>query len=114
VTRGIDRRICGGGAGGKDDRPNLHEEGNVASKGPKPAPEAQRKAALQRAEDVAPIIAQLRAEGASLRQIAEGLNARGVPAPKGGRWSALQVIRAQSRMRLSGARRMSRAVEGQP
>jgi hypothetical protein len=65
-------------------------------------------------KDVAPIVAQLRAEGASLRQIAEGLNARGVPAPKGGRWSALQVIRAQSRMRLSGARRMSRAVEGQP
>jgi Recombinase len=34
-------------------------------------------------KDVAPIVAQLRAEGASLRQIAEGLNARGIPAPKG-------------------------------
>jgi hypothetical protein len=99
----------------KDDRPKLHEDGSVASKEPKPAPEARRKAALQRAEGVAPIIAQLRAEGAtSLRQVAEGLNARGVPAPKGGRWSAVQVIRAQSHMRLSGPRRMSRAVEGQP
>jgi hypothetical protein len=102
-------------SGGKDDRLNLHEEGNVASKGPQPAPEVQRKAALQRAEDVAPIIAQLRAEGAkSLRQVAEGLNARGVPAPKGGRWSVVQVIRVQSHMRLSGPRRLSRAVEGQP
>jgi hypothetical protein len=101
-------------SGGKDDRRKLHEDGTVASKEPKPAPEAQRKAALQRAEDVAPIIAQLRAEGAiSLRQVAEGLNARGVPAPKGGRWSAVQVIRVQSNMRLSGPRRMSRAVEGQ-
>jgi DNA invertase Pin-like site-specific DNA recombinase len=95
------------------DRGNLHEDGSVASKGRKAALETRRKAALQRAEDVAPIVAQLRAEGAtSLRQVAEGLNARGVPAPKGGRWSAVQVIRAQARMRPTGPRRMSRAVEG--
>ena len=57
-------------------------------------------------KDVAPIVAQLRAEGASLRQIAEDLNARGVPAPKGGKWSAVQVIRAQARVRLSGPRKV--------
>jgi hypothetical protein len=80
----------------------------VASKELKPAREAQRKAAVQRGEDVAPIIAQLRAEGAtSLRQVAEGLNARGVPAPKGGRWSAIQVIRVQARMPPTGPRKMS-------
>jgi hypothetical protein len=85
----------------------------VAGKGHKAALEARRRAALQRAEDVAPIIVQLRAEGATnLRQIAEGLNARGVPAPKGGRWSAVQVIRAQANMPPTGPRRMSRAVEG--
>jgi Recombinase len=58
-------------------------------------------------KDVAPIVAQLRAEGASLRQIAERLNDKGVPAPKGGKWSAVQVIRVQAHMRLTGPRRMS-------
>jgi hypothetical protein len=80
----------------------------VASKGRKAALEARRKAARQLAQDVAPIVAQLRAEGATnLRQVADGLNARGVPAPRGGRWSALQVIRAQAHMRLTGPRRVS-------
>jgi hypothetical protein len=82
----------------------------VASREHKTALEARRKAALQRAEA---IMAQLRTEGAtSLRQIADGLNARGVPAPKGGRWSPVQVIRAQARMPPIGPRKMSQAFEG--
>jgi hypothetical protein len=94
--KGIDHRICGGGERGKDDRATLTEA------------RARCGVRFVTTKDVAPIVAQLRAEGAtSLRQVAEGLNARGVPAPKGGRWSAVQVIRAQARMRLSGPRRMS-------
>jgi DNA invertase Pin-like site-specific DNA recombinase len=50
--------------------------------------------AQARAIDVAPIIADLKTEGAvSLRQIAAGLNERGIPAARGGEWSAVQVQR---------------------
>ena len=64
---------------------------------------AMRKAALAavqertkaRAADLAPIIAELQAAGAtSLRTIAAGLNARGIPTARGtGTWSAVQVAR---------------------
>jgi DNA invertase Pin-like site-specific DNA recombinase len=74
------------------DRGNLS---SVAAQGRLAGLEVRQKVAQQRAKDVAPIAAQLRAEGAtSLRQVADGLNARGVPAPRGGRWSVVQVIRA--------------------
>ncbi|RUW85119.1 recombinase family protein [Mesorhizobium sp. M1E.F.Ca.ET.063.01.1.1] len=44
------------------------------------------------AANVAPIIEQVRASGAtSLRQIAEALNSRGIGTPRGGTWSAMQV-----------------------
>ena len=48
-----------------------------------------------RAADLAPIIAELQAAGAtSLRAIAAGLNARGIPTARGtGTWSAVQVAR---------------------
>jgi DNA invertase Pin-like site-specific DNA recombinase len=53
----------------------------------------------QKARDVAPIVAQIRAEGAvSLRAIAAGLNARGVPAPRGGLWQAKSVQRVLERL----------------
>ena len=52
----------------------------------------------QKARDVAPIIAQIQAGGAvSLRQIAKGLNDRGVPAPRGGQWQAKSVQRILER-----------------
>lgn len=45
--------------------------------------------AVQAASDLAPIITDLRRHGAtSLRQIAAGLVARGVPTPRGGQWTA--------------------------
>lgn len=48
--------------------------------------------ATERASDLAPMVADLRAAGASsLRAIAAGLNGRGVSAPRGGEWSAAQV-----------------------
>src|SRR4051812_7498814 len=45
-----------------------------------------------RARDLAADIAKIRAAGAtSLREIAAGLNARSIPAARGGAWSAVQV-----------------------
>ncbi len=51
------------------------------------------------AQDVAHAIAELRAEGTrSMRALADGLTARGVPAARGGRWSAGQVSRVLARV----------------
>lgn len=42
---------------------------------------------------LAPVIAELRAAGAtSLRAIAAGLNERGIPTARGGAWNATQVM----------------------
>jgi DNA invertase Pin-like site-specific DNA recombinase len=54
--------------------------------------------ARARAEDLAPVLEELRAAGAvSLRELADGLNARGIPAARGGSWSAVQVARVVGR-----------------
>ncbi len=68
---------------------------------------AARKAAIaakadkvaKRAADLAPMIAELQAAGAtSLRAIADGLNQRGIPTARGNAvWSATQVARVLSR-----------------
>jgi DNA invertase Pin-like site-specific DNA recombinase len=51
-----------------------------------------------RAADLMPTIAELQAAGAtSLRAIAAGLNERGIPTARGGKWSAVQVFRVLSR-----------------
>ena len=50
------------------------------------------------AGNVLPIIAEIRKSGATtLRAIAEVLNARGVPTPRGGRWHAMSVRNALAR-----------------
>jgi DNA invertase Pin-like site-specific DNA recombinase len=50
--------------------------------------------ARDRATDLGPTIAELQATGCqSLRAIAAALNERGIPAARGGRWSAVQVAR---------------------
>jgi DNA invertase Pin-like site-specific DNA recombinase len=50
--------------------------------------------AAQRATDLSPSIVELRRGGASsLRALAAGLNERGIPATRGGAWSAAQVRR---------------------
>jgi DNA invertase Pin-like site-specific DNA recombinase len=56
--------------------------------------------AAERAADVAPVIAELRAAGAtSLRAIAAALNDRRIPTARGnGTWSAAQVSRVLSRV----------------
>jgi hypothetical protein len=44
--------------------------------------------------DLAPTIQELQAAGCeSLRAIAPGLEERGIPAARGGKWSAVQVAR---------------------
>jgi hypothetical protein len=56
----------------------------------------------QSSGDLAPIIGEIQASGASsLRQIAAGLNERGIPTSRGGRWRAMQV----RRLLVRGARR---------
>jgi DNA invertase Pin-like site-specific DNA recombinase len=56
---------------------------------------SNRKRAVDRAADLAPTIAQIRATGATtLAAIAEGLNAAAIPTPRGqGKWSPVQVRR---------------------
>jgi hypothetical protein len=51
------------------------------------------------ASDLAPVIEELRAPGAvSLRQIAVGLNARGIRTARGREWSAMQMQRVMERV----------------
>jgi DNA invertase Pin-like site-specific DNA recombinase len=61
--------------------------------------EANARIAAERAADIAPIIAELQATGAtSLQAIAAGLNERGIPTARGtGTWSATQVMRVLAR-----------------
>ena len=56
---------------------------------------ARQASAKARAADLAPVVAQLRAEGVtSLRGLAKGLSERGIETPRGGaEWSAVQVSR---------------------
>ena len=54
--------------------------------------------ASARAADLAPVIAELQAAGAtSLRAIAAGPNERGIPTARGGAWNATQVMRVLAR-----------------
>lgn len=66
----------------------------IAHRGNKASIKVRQAASLQRAHDIAPIISDLESEGAtSLRQIAQGLNQRGILTKRGGAWSAVQVMR---------------------
>jgi DNA invertase Pin-like site-specific DNA recombinase len=63
---------------------------------------AIQKRANDRAADLMPTITELQATGAtSLRAIAAGLNARGIPAARGGKWKAAQVLRVLARAELA-------------
>jgi DNA invertase Pin-like site-specific DNA recombinase len=60
----------------------------------KAAAAARQGKSRARAEDLAPTIKELQAAGCeSLRAIASGLEERGIPAARGGKWSAIQVAR---------------------
>jgi DNA invertase Pin-like site-specific DNA recombinase len=78
------------------DRGNLPA---VAKKGALASVAARIKKAESRASDLAPIIEELKASGSvSLRQIAAGLNSRGIRTARGGAWSAVQVQRVLERV----------------
>ena len=59
---------------------------------------ANKAAAVERAKELQPILADLRAAGASARQIAAELTKRGVATARGGRWHPTTVGRLLSRL----------------
>ena len=61
---------------------------------------ARQRKADERVADLAPIVKELQAAGkTSLRAIAEGLNAQGIPTARGeGEWTATQVMRVLERL----------------
>lgn len=61
--------------------------------------EANRREALERAEQLRPLFAEL--EGKSHRAIAATLNARNVPTPAGGQWHAVTVKRVLERLSIA-------------
>ena len=74
--------------GDKGNLPSLARKGNRASI------KSRRTLAQERAEDLLPVIADVRQQGVtSLRGIAAELNKRGIPAARGGEWTATQVRR---------------------
>lgn len=73
------------------DRGNTHL---IYKKGNRASARVRSENAQRRATDLLPVIAEIKAAGAvSLRQIADGLNQRGITTPRGGEWSAVQVSR---------------------
>jgi len=82
--------------GRKSNSASIHRVGVPASA------VARAENARKRAADVMPVIEAVRATGAqSLRQIADGLNERSVPAPRGGHWTATQVMRVMKHASVS-------------
>jgi hypothetical protein len=78
------------------DRGNLPA---VAKQGAKASVATRIAKANNRASDLLPIIEELKAAGTvSLRQIAAGLNAKGIRTERGGEWSAVQVQRVLERV----------------
>jgi DNA invertase Pin-like site-specific DNA recombinase len=65
--------------------------GGLRSKG-----EEYQRQALERAETLRPVFAEL--SGLSARKAAEELNRRGIPTAAGGKWHAMQVIRVRERL----------------
>lgn len=73
------------------DRGNTHL---IYRKGNRASAKVRSEQAQRRASDLLPVIEAIRAEGAgSLRQIAAGLNQRGIATARGCEWSAVQVAR---------------------
>ena len=78
---------------------------------------AGQERARSRAMDLAPTIKELQEAGCeSLRAIAAGLEERGIPAARGGKWSAVQVSRLleAARSPFRRRKRRRRRVKGDP
>ncbi|MCJ2069770.1 recombinase family protein, partial [Methylobacterium sp. J-030] len=88
VRRELGRGDVTGTALGKPENLGDREGGQVGGSG------RQDRRHEGRARDLAPVIAAGRAEGGvPLGQIAAALNAWGIPAARGGAWTATQVRR---------------------
>jgi DNA invertase Pin-like site-specific DNA recombinase len=59
---------------------------------------ANHAAALDHANQIKGVLAELAGSGMSARQIAAELSARGIPTARGGRWHPQNVIRAMQRV----------------
>jgi DNA invertase Pin-like site-specific DNA recombinase len=59
---------------------------------------ANKAAAVERAKNLHPLLADLIASGASLRQIAAELTKRGIGTPRGGRWHPTTIGRLLNRL----------------
>lgn len=82
--------------GVKLGNPNLNDVRNIATAA---ARQARVDKANARAHDLADVIALGQAKGAhTLDRLAAYLNGMGVPAPRGGKWSAMQVSRLKARL----------------
>jgi len=67
---------------------------SVASKGSAEGVKVRRQNRDRFISDILPMIEEKQRQGAtSLREIAAALNAEGAPAPRGGEWSSVQVMR---------------------
>jgi len=67
-----------------------------------------RRVADEKAGELAPVVAEIRAAGvASVRGVCEELNRRGVPSPRGARWHVPAVFRLLKR--IDGPRRVRRS-----
>jgi DNA invertase Pin-like site-specific DNA recombinase len=87
-----------GGLRGKRDRMKA-----VAAKGTSVSAQVRRATATKRAADLLPVIEALQQEGVeTLLGLAAKLNERGISAPRGGQWTAVQISRVL-RMREEGA-----------
>jgi DNA invertase Pin-like site-specific DNA recombinase len=60
---------------------------------------AYRAEAIERARQLAPVLAELRSTGMSARRIAAELTARGIPTPNGAKWHEQTVRRMIDRIR---------------
>lgn len=74
---------------------------------------AKTAKANKRASDLAHVVREMQAAGVrTLQALADGLNARRIPAPRGGSWSESQVWRLLKRIEEEAARRLVGGAEG--
>ena len=87
------RGVALGGKRGNPDRMRL-----MAQRGNAISAVVRTAAVKKRNRDLMPVIVDIRASGFTTpTQIADNLNARGITAPRGGTWSAVQVGRVLTR-----------------
>jgi DNA invertase Pin-like site-specific DNA recombinase len=79
--------------GNRGNLPAVGHKGRAISAG------VRREKVKRRAQDLVPILADIRASGAtSLREIAAALNARNIRTARGAQWSSVQVMRVLERV----------------